>query len=278
MSDGLASAKVIAKQCGMDPTESPRTMTKFLVRGSRDRPVRQEIHNQKAAVIATVRSSIQLQFQRSHTVCKWRRAMGRALIGALIAAFFGGGATFAQVSGFSGSPPGMGVTSPLSLQPGLPVQSTGNPMGSTELATPGTSPAPLTSGNMNCSGTGNSMSQSSTAMFDGGGMAGTASSACAGTGNANSSPAPLPKLSGGGVGIPMGSTELGDAGTSPMPAVPMTPLTPILPLSTGGAVPMLTVQPPTTTSPTIPSTQGSILSQGTFPCPNSRSRQIPGGC
>jgi hypothetical protein len=76
----------------------------------------------------------------------------------------------------------------------------------------------------------------------------------------------------------LGSTELGDQGVSPMPVTPMTTQTPLLPLSTGGAAPMLTVPPPMNASPTVPSTQGSILSQGLFPCPHSRSAPLPGGC
>jgi hypothetical protein len=76
----------------------------------------------------------------------------------------------------------------------------------------------------------------------------------------------------------LGSTQLGDQGVSPMPVAPMTTLTPILPLTTGGAVPGLTVPPAMNTSPTAPATEGSILSQGIFPCPHSRFTRLPGGC
>jgi hypothetical protein len=210
--------------------------------------------------------------------------MKQALIVGLVAAVVGCSPSFAQVSGLGSSAPGMAATSPLNILPGSPIPPTGNPMGATEMAMPGISPPPLTSGNMNCPGAGSSMSggsstsQTSTALFDGGGMAGASSPACAATSSAPSSSPAVPKSPSGGAGISLGSTELGDQGVSPMPVTPMTTQTPLLPLSTGGAAPMLTVPPPMNTSPTVPSTQGSILSQGLFPCPHSRSAPLPGGC
>jgi hypothetical protein len=214
--------------------------------------------------------------------------MKQALIVGLVAVVVGCSPSFAQVSGSGSSASGMGLTSPLTMLPGSPVPPTGNPMGATEMAMPGISPPPLTPGNMNCPSAGSSMpggSSTSTGLFDGGGMGGASSTSCAGTSSAtssmssaSSSPFTLSKSPGGGVGIPLGSTQLSDQGVSPMPVAPMTTLTPILPLSTGGAVPMLTVPPSMNTSPIAPATEGSILSQGIFPCPHSRSAPLPGGC
>jgi hypothetical protein len=149
-----------------------------------------------------------------------------------------------------------------------------HPPGATELASPGLSPAapgtsPLgpTTGSMTpCSGIGGSMPQTSdgmgslsagtasgmgtstagisgsTAVFDGGGIAGTASSGCpangsnslAGPAASASSPTGMGSLSSAGrVGIPLGSTELGAGGLSPTPGS-LTP-NPSAPLSTSGS-------------------------------------------
>jgi hypothetical protein len=215
--------------------------------------------------------------------------MKQALIVGLVAVVVGCSPSFAQVSGSGSSASGMGLTSPLTMLPGSPVPPTGNPMGATEMAMPGISPPPLTPGNMNCPSAGSSMpggSSTSTGLFDGGGMGGASSTAsCGGTSSATSSmssapssPSTLSKSPSGGVGIPLGSDQLSDQGVSPMPVAPMTPLTPMLPPSTGGAVPGLTAPPAMNTSPAAPTTEGSILQQGIFPCPHSRFTKIPGGC
>jgi hypothetical protein len=202
--------------------------------------------------------------------------MRRVLTAAMLAALFGWNPVFAQVGGMSLSPEPspLGMTSPLGIGPGSPVAPTGIPLGATELASPGLSPAapgtsPLgpTTGSMTpCSGIGGSMPQTSdgmgslsagtasgmgtstagisgsTAVFDGGGIAGTASSGCpangsnslAGPAASASSPTGMGSLSSAGrVGIPLGSTELGAGGLSPTPGS-LTP-NPSAPLSTSGS-------------------------------------------
>lgn len=109
--------------------------------------------------------------------------------------------------------PGMLPTSPLNTQSTRPV---GIPLGSTEIATPGTSPLNPGQDMTNCPTSANSASPG--ALFDGGGFAGTSSTAC--TGNMTT---PLPLSSSttvGRVGIPLGATELGGAGISPSVPVP----------------------------------------------------------
>src|SRR5258707_248442 len=139
----------------------------------------------------------------------------------LAATLLAGGSTLAQVGGTGTSP--LGATSPLSMGSGSPVAPTGIPLGATEMTAPGTSPAPLsTMGMPGCTGAAGSTSQTANPLFDGGGMAGTGSSACAGTGSggaasAGSSMPTLSTLQAGRAGIPLGSTEMGSAGLSPPP-------------------------------------------------------------
>jgi hypothetical protein len=139
------------------------------------------------------------------------------VIAAMTASLLGANLALAQAGGMGTSP--MGATSPLALGTGSPVAPIGIPLGATEMATPGISPAPPpTMGATGCSGTGGPTSQSATPLFDGGGMA-AASGACATTGSAGSS---MPAQSMPGIGranIPLGSTELGNAGLSPAPPV-----------------------------------------------------------
>jgi hypothetical protein len=101
----------------------------------------------------------------------------------------------AQVSGMAGPTPTIGATSPLGMGTGSAVSPTGIPLGSTEIASPGVSPAPgdatgtiaMPSGSTTCStiGTAPSSMFGSTASFDGGGMgvgtAGPATAATSGT-------------------------------------------------------------------------------------------------
>jgi hypothetical protein len=114
------------------------------------------------------------------------------------------------------------ATSPLVLGTVPPV---GIPLGSTEIATPGISPAaPLSGagsifGNTGCSGFTN-LSQFSGAPFDGGGISGGASTSCAPTKGLDV-PGPVTlRASIGRFGIPLGSTELGGAGLSSVAPVP----------------------------------------------------------
>jgi hypothetical protein len=143
------------------------------------------------------------------------------------------GCAWAQVGG-------SGNASPFAIGPGsTAVGPVGIPLGATEMATPGLSPAlPSTAG---CPPAGSSSSQ--TATFDGGGMAGMASSACTQTDPAATvSPMPTPPtLSAGRAGIPLGSTEITSPGLSPMPppsapyVSPMAPPTLSSPATTGAS-------------------------------------------
>lgn len=180
---------------------------------------------------------------------------------ALAAALLSCGSTLAQV-GAMGTPP-LAATSPLAIGTSLPVGSTGVPLGATELAAPGTSPAPLgTMGMTGCSSPGGSTSQTATALFDGGGMAG-ASSNCAGAGGtttggagADSTGSSMPHLStlqAGRANIPLGSTELASPGLSPLPPVSTTFISPIVP-STTAPLSTMEASPPMTAAPPCPVT------------------------
>jgi hypothetical protein len=183
----------------------------------------------------------------------------RELIAAILTTLLGCNPVFAQVGGVgSATPPtpGMGLTSPFGMSSaaaGGAVGPTGLPLGATELATPGLSPAPpgtLGSGLTICSAVVGAGSGSATGVFDGGGVSsdmspaatGETNSASAGAcnqasgagsaGTLQSTTAPPGATAPLGIGtIPMGSTELGNAGLSPTPC----PLTgPTLP--TDGSV------------------------------------------
>jgi len=109
---------------------------------------------------------------------------------------------------------GMTATSPLNLGSTRPE---GIPLGSTEIATPGTSPINPSPGMTNCAVSGNL--GSSGAVFDGGGLSGSASPSCP-NGTTTASALPPSTSTVGRVGIPLGSTELGSAGISPFVPVP----------------------------------------------------------
>jgi hypothetical protein len=175
----------------------------------------------------------------------------------LAAMLVSGGSVLAQMGGTGTSP--LSATSPLAMGSGSPVGPTGIPLGSTEMAAPGTSPAAPST--MGCSSTGGSMSQTTTALFDGGGMAGATSSACAGTGgmgnggagagNAGSSMPPLSALQSGRANIPMGATEINNPGLSPLPPLTTTFVSPIVPSTPS---PQLTIGSPPPTAPPCPVT------------------------
>src|SRR4029450_784265 len=117
------------------------------------------------------------------------------VIAAMTASLLGGNLALGQGGGLGTSP--MGATSPLALGTGSPVAPVGIPLGATEMATPGISPAPPPRrGATGCSGTGGPTSQSAAPLFDGGGMA-AASGACATTGSTGS---PVPAATKGGTG------------------------------------------------------------------------------
>ena len=174
--------------------------------------------------------------------------------------------------------PSLSATSPLGMVPSAPVGGTGIPLGATEIASPGVSPAPLPStgivGSTVCStiGTAPSTMFGSAASFDGGGMpvgtvtpqstmampamsssgipptsalidtSGTQSMCGAGSGNLAASSTPTSAVAPGGVtrtGIPMGSTEIGNLGVSSAAMVPSIGVAP-------------TVSTITSTVPTVP--------------------------
>ena len=114
-----------------------------------------------------------------------------SLIAAILPALVVCNAATAQVSGMASPTPTMGATSPLGMGTGSAMSQTGIPLGSTEIASPGVSPAPTVTGTIampssgtTCSTLGTSPSSmfGSTASFDGGGMAaGSAAPATAAT-------------------------------------------------------------------------------------------------
>jgi len=166
--------------------------------------------------------------------------MIRTLIAVIAAVLLGCGAAFSQIGMGAPVPSPLGITSPLGVAPGSPVPPAGIPMGATELASPGLSPAPV--GAMGMTGNGTTclamgspslgISGSST-NFDGGGLGvgtgtlpgGAATSGTCGTSSsssASSSTATSPISPGGAArtGIPLGSVEIGNAGVSPLLVVP----------------------------------------------------------
>src|SRR6516162_1116839 len=202
---------------------------------------------------------------------------------ATAAVLLGCGSAYAQAPLSTSPLPPLGLTSPLGI-PNAPVGHTGVPLGATELATPGVSPTTSGASPMlgaTCGGvsstppsaamgsatTGTSPNMGSpvtgasgSAPFDGGGMAASAPGACAASATASPPMASSmgPGSSVGMVGIPLGSTELGDGGLSP----------PSVALSPNGSAPALTLTPlPTPSNPSAPlSTR-----QSTAPCPTTQT-------
>jgi hypothetical protein len=205
----------------------------------------------------------------------WRMPIRFSLAAALIPVFFTWNVAIAQVGGMATPTPTIGSTSPLGIATGS-VAPTGIPLGSTELASPGISPAPTNStGTIAMPGSGTACSTAgsapsgmfgSTATFDGGGTAmGTAMPATAGmstssgmstasgmetsglsgmcgSGSSSMASAPTstsPTTSGGvaQTGIPLGSTEIGNLGVSSAAAVPMVSVAPTV--GTLGSVPTM---------------------------------------
>src|SRR5450631_118732 len=129
---------------------------------------------------------------RGDAVGKPRAPRSFSLIAAVIPALFVCNVAIAQVSGMATPTPTIGATSPPGIETGSTVSPTGIPLGSTELASPGISPAPtystgtiaMPSNGTTCStmGTAPSGMYGSTATYDGGGMTmGTAAPAMSGT-------------------------------------------------------------------------------------------------
>lgn len=127
------------------------------------------------------------------------------------------------------SPPALGAGMPsmptMQAGPNGLVGPVGIPLGSTELALPGLSPAPTPL--LDCTTTAMPGSQTGTTPFDGGGL-GTMQGTCpqfgdSGVANPQNGTMPgLPALNNGRTGIPLGSTEITNPGLSPPP--PTTPL------------------------------------------------------
>jgi hypothetical protein len=171
------------------------------------------------------------------------------LLAAMAATLLGCGAAFAQVGGSSPGPSPLGMTSPLGIGPGAPGPA-GVRLGATEVPgqfgvsplTSSTSPlGPTSSFIATCGGIGGSIPQASfgtgtssagtsnSTVFDGGSNANTASGTCPTSGGSSlagpaasaSSPTGMGSASssGGRGGIPLGSTELGGGGLSPMPQI-----------------------------------------------------------
>lgn len=132
------------------------------------------------------------------------------------------------------SPPAVGGGAPsmpaMSAGPNSLVGPVGVPLGSTELAVPGLSPAPTPipgCPTTTMSGSQMSGSQAGTTPFDGGGLT-SMSANCPALGDSGLSADQtqttqgMPSLSTGRTGIPLGSTEILNPGLSPPP--PPTPL------------------------------------------------------
>lgn len=203
--------------------------------------------------------------------------MKRLLLVTMLAALLSGSAAFAQTP--SVSSPGVLPTSPLGVQGSRPVGPAGIPFGATELGTAGVSPAPFgVGGAVPCSAAGSvpsGMSGTSTSTFNGGGTGmgsatgmsaaygttpGNGVSPCAG-GSASaggsaayvSSPSTIAPGGTGRLGIPLGSTEIGNAGVSGVPAIPTPSATPS------------NILPGSSTCPTNGTSSGGIPATAGFP-------------
>jgi hypothetical protein len=231
-----------------------------------------------------------------------------SLIAAVIPALLMCNAAMAQVGGMASPIPTIGATSPLGMGTGSAISPTGIPFGSTEMASPGVSPAPtdatgtisMSSSGTTCStlGTAPSGMYGSTSTYDGGGMTtGTGmpasgmstssgmsttsgmletsglSGMCGfGSGSIASSSAPTSPVTPGGAartGLPLGSTEIGNLGVSSATAVPTMTVSPTV--GTVGSVPTM---PTTTFAPTVSSTTTNL-----FPCLGAAgTSSTTGGC
>jgi hypothetical protein len=246
--------------------------------------------------------------------------MSRFLIATIAWIYLSSGSVFAQA--MSPAEPTPGATSPLGMSPGSPVPPTGLPLGSTEIASPGISPAPAqVTGTVSVPVTGTTCETLGTsptgtfqppATYDGGGMAigatmpataassgtsmpsGMSSSGISATSGmsttsgmletsgmsgmcgsgsrsivSSSTPTSTSPTTPGGAartGLPMGSTEIGNLGVSPMIAPSTGSL--VGPTPVGPTLPM--VSSPSTTpssSSTTPATIGSTQSLSTTVTP-----------
>src|SRR6202030_2198839 len=156
----------------------------------------------------------------------------RELIAASLAILLGCNPVFAQVAGIGSPMPGMGVTSPFGMGSAAgSVGPAGVPLGATELATPGLSPAPpstLGSGFTICSAVVGAPTTNATGTFDG-----------------------------GGVGTSMDTSQMGMAGTSSTSGS----CNQASGAGTAGTLPTTLSSPWPLSGPTLP-TNGSISAQG----------------
>jgi hypothetical protein len=209
-------------------------------------------------------------------------------------------AAMAQVSGMASPTPSIAATSPLGFGAGSGASQTGIPLGATEIASPGISPAPIVtgaasmqSGSTTCSTLGTSPSGmfGSTSSYDGGGMTvGSAAPATAATSGMSTSgmSAGLSPTSGMVQTSPMsgmcgaGSSSVVSSSTPTSPTAPGgiartgIPLGSIeinnLGVSSAAAVPMLSVSPTVAPSPVVPvmptvTSPPAVLSSMTCPTP-----------
>jgi len=154
-----------------------------------------------------------------------RMSTGVSLLAAMIPALFAANSAVAQV-GTVATTPTLNATSPLGAAPGASVEPTGIPLGSTELTSPGLSPAPTgvtgtiaipsTSSGNACStvGTAPSSMFGSTASFDGGGMGVGIGSGAPATATTAGSAAMMGIASSGSSTSPGISSILGTSGVS----------------------------------------------------------------
>ena len=211
----------------------------------------------------------------------------------------------AQVTGMASPTPSIAATSPLGLGTGFGVSQTGIPLGATEIASPGVSPAPGATGAMSMPGSGTTCSTlgtspsgmfGSTSSYDGGGMAvggaapatgatlgmpatpgmvqASGMSGMCGAGSSSmvssSTPTSTPTTPGGGArtGIPLGSIEIGNLGVSAATPVPMVIGSPMVAPS-----PVIPVMPTVTSPSAVPSTTTS-----SFSCPTPAHGGTPNVC
>jgi hypothetical protein len=239
-----------------------------------------------------------------------------SLIAAVIPALFVGNVTMAQVTGMASPTPTIDATSPLGMGTDSAVSPTGIPLGSTEIASPGISPAPvdvtgtisIPSNGTTCSTIGIAPSGmfGSAAAFDGGGM-GTATPATAAnsgtmasgmsTSSGISTTSGILDTSGlsGMCGSGSSSMAASSAPTSTMPITPGGAARTGIPLgsteignlgiSSAAAVPMVSVSPTVATMepvPTIPTITSpptvSSAATNPFPCQTAGTSRTTVGC
>jgi hypothetical protein len=234
-----------------------------------------------------------------------------SLIAAILPTLLVCNVAMAQVSGMASPTPTMGATSPLGMGTGSAVSPTGIPLGSTEIASPGVSPAPgdatgtiaMPSSSTTCSTIGIPPSSTfgSTTSFDGGGMAigsGTPSAmspsamSMSGTSATSgmSTTSGIPETSGLSGMCGSGSSSVASSSTATSPTTPGGAARTGIPLgsteigslgvSSAAPVPTMGVSPtvgaigevPTVPTVASPPTVSSPMTTSNFPCPTTGLR------